>query len=238
MSISLGFSFVDGEQITPAKMHRLVDEAVITGLNASNIDTEGVIPPTYGTDRPSASAGRIHYDTTPGIEGLYFSFVSPSNASLASWLCAMPRRECLCYASSAVSAYTPVFHIRPAYLGYGVEWIEYDGSFIPKIWEYSSATGCQEGLYITLESAQPSQIIRCMWAGLVPDDIALRGISENSGCSIGNPLYIQRDGVNSDFHSGGPLAQRSWVYGVHTLNSPTGHGALIWSGCPVISDYR
>ena len=219
-AITLGFSFVNGQKVSPTDLHRLVDEAAIGQF--ANSDFSGNVQYfTYGPTRPSLVRGAAHYDTTAGLEGMYFAFVSASNGSVSGWLCATPRRECYCWAATNVSAGMPVFLGRPHIFGEGRDYTIYDGMIFPTAWTYSGASGADAAYWITLESAGTDQPVKCMWAGLLPS--GLLGISAPSDT---NPLYV-------NVASSGQLAS-----GAPTSRSvPIGIGSILWGSGAAIVDW-
>lgn len=236
--ITPGFSFTSGEKVTPGKLHDLVDTCTAGDIPRSEISLGDVTEPSYGTDRPTCAPPRIHYDTTPGLEGLYFAWSSGSNASVCGWLCAMPRRECYCWAASAASAYTPVYpripHDAAGDYRYGIK--DYDGTIFPFVWPHPGGSGPHDNVFLTLESVDADKPVKCMWAGLVPDSVALLGLS-GSGASLGDYLYSSRAssaqwgiGPTSAF----PATPRVW--GIATRDSSDGGGLLLWSGISICGD--
>jgi hypothetical protein len=238
VSITLGYAFGSGEQVTPEKFHRLVEEANVTGFEVSDLGA-GVALPTYGPTRPALARGLMHYDTTAGLEGLYFSFASASNASVLGWLAATPRRECYCWANSAVSAGTPVFIGKPHGVsdpgsGSGFEYRVFDGCIFPQVWSYSATSGPDAAMFITMESATNNMPVKCMWAGMVPDSLGTLNLisAAASSASIGSPLFVNYAGGHA-WRFGQPSA-RNLVFGVNTQNNSTGLGSIIWgTGCAI-----
>jgi len=238
VTITLGYAFQSGEQLAPAKFHRLVEEATVTGFQPSDLGA-GVALPTYGSTRPALARGLMHYDTTVGLEGLYFSFVTASNASLSGWLCATPRRECYCWANSGMSQGTAVFLGKPHGVsnpgdGVGFEYKIFDGCIFPHVWQYSGASGPDAAMFVSLESVTNGMPVKCMWAGMVPDTLGSLNLftPAASGGSAASPLFV-------DYASGGawkfgqPTA-RNLVFGVQTLPNQTGVGSIIWgTGCAI-----
>ncbi len=239
VTITLGYAFGSGEQVTPEKFHRLVEEANVTGFDVSDLGA-GVALPTYGPTRPTLARGLMHYDTTAGLEGLYFSFATPSNASILGWLCATPRRECYCWANSAVSQGTPVFIGKPHGVsnpgdGVGFEYKIFDGAILPHVWQYSAASGPDAAMFITMEStATNGYPVKCMWAGMVPDLLGSLNLMtpSDSGASTGSPLFVNYAGATA-WRFGAPTP-RNLVFGVQTQNNNSGLGSIIWgTGCAI-----
>lgn len=235
--ITLGFQFHTGDRVTPEALHRLVDDAVISSFSAAELDIDlsdpSRLPYTYGDTRPTGAVGRVHYDTTPGLEGLYYWWATASNASVAGWLCQFPRRECYLWSHSGVSAGTLVFlhrlSVSSASAPFG-HWNEgdqvFDGSLFLNAWVHSAASGARPCAFLTLESAGNNAPVKCMSMGLVPDSILLKGYSA-SPVSAGDYLYT--DFVTcSDPKSGPALPSYNYAYGLHTTNTQRGHGALFW----------
>lgn len=227
--INLGRSFVQGEQVTPTKLNELVDTATVTGFNAADFNLQSVQFFTYGNTRPSLNRGAFHYDTTAGMEGVVVGFISASNASVRSWLYATPRREVMCFTHTAVSAYTPMFMGKPHNVT-TVEYITFDGCAFPQVWQYSTASGPDAALFVTLESAAASKFVKCMWTGILPDAVLLSGAV--SQASVGSPLFV--DYSNGGAFKAGRPTPRELVFGVNTLNGPSGAGGILWGfGCAI-----
>lgn len=217
---TLGFEFQDGQKVSPNDLHRLVDEATISGFVQADFSGSARAF-TYGNSRPTLDRGVVHYDTTAGLEGLYFAFVSASHGSVSGWLCATPRRECYCWAATAVSAGLPVFLGRPHIFGEGREYTQYDGIQFPTAWVYTGASGADSGFWITLESVTNDRPVKCMWAGLIPH--SLLGASTPSST---NPLYINIAG-SAQLASGAPSSR----------SVPIGIGSIIWGSGAAIVDW-
>lgn len=216
-----------GDQLSPTRLHNLVDNAVISGFTASEI---GVASSGYsiGAPRPTLALGRLHYDTTSGLEGLYAAFLSASSASVSGWLCATPRRECYCWAASSVSLGTPVFIGKPAPVG--PQYTLYDGHVFPNVWMYTGASGPDAAFFITLESVTANKPVKCMWAGLTPPTLNL--LNSSSGASIASPLFVNYASP-AQLNSGVPSAL-NFIFGVALGNDPTGRSGLVWGGGPAI----
>jgi len=227
--ISLGRSFVQGEQLTPTKLNELVDTATVSGFALSDFDLGTLNFYTYGPVRPTLARGAVHYDTTTGAEGIVFAFLSASAASVSSWLYGTPRREIMCFTHTAVSAYTPMFMGKPHSVS-TTEYIIFDGCAFPQIWQYSASSGPDNALFVTLESAAASKFVKCMWTGLLPDAVLLSGSA--SQASVGSPLFV-------DYSAGGAFkadrpTPRELIFGVNTLNGTSGTGAILWGfGCAI-----
>lgn len=234
MLITLGIELKNGTQIAPEDLENLVELASVSGIDATDF-AAGVNGLTYSNTRPTLTHGKIHYDTTQGLEGLVYAFLSASNGSVAGWLYATPRRECYCWASSAVSAGTPVFVGVPGYtLNSAPHYEVYDGCIFPKVYTYSGASGPNPAFFITMETVEAAKPVKCMWAGLVPTSVVVLN-GTTSQASIASPFFVDYAQAHS-VKFGNPLA-RGFVYGVNTLNNATGEGAVIWGGGPVIEDY-
>jgi len=237
-TITLGFQWQSGEQVTPTKFHRLVEEATVSGFVPSDLGA-GVQLPSYGSTRPALARGLMHYDTTAGLEGLYFSFASASNASVLGWLCATPRRECYCWANSAVSQGTPLFLGKPHGVsnpgdGVGFEYKIFDGCLFPHVWQYSGASGPDAAMFVSMESVTNSMPVKCMWAGMVPDLLGALNLftPSASGGSAASPLFVDYSGGGA-WKFGQPTP-RNLVFGVQTQANNTGLGSVIWgTGCAI-----
>lgn len=212
-TINLGYEFKDGQKVSPASLHSLIDEAAVTGFAAADFALGSIKFATYGDTRPTLARGAIHYDTTAGIEGLYYAWVTASNASISGWLSAVPRRECYCWAASAVSLGTPVFLGRPD-IGGGPDYVNYDGCLIPSVYRYTGASGPDPAFFVTLESAAASSPVKCMWAGLAPPTLPGLG-----GFTPATPTYVDYADPGS-LKSGSPSA-RNLIFGT----GPVIHGA-------------
>jgi hypothetical protein len=230
MLITLGQTFHQGDRVSPGSLNDLVDTATVSQFVVTDFSS-AISFPSYGSTRPGISLAALHYDTTPGLEGLVYAWKTPSNASLSDWLYAFPRRECYCWANSAISAGTPVFIGRPHPAG--VEFNVYDGAILPFVWQYSANSGPDAAFFITLESVTFNKPVKCMWSGLVPDTLPLLR-SALSGASIASPLFVNY-ALPGELLAGLPTS-RNIVFGVNTLNSTTARGALIWGGGGVIED--
>jgi len=230
MLITLGQTYQQGDRVSPTNLNNLVDTATVTGFVPSDFGSS-IAFPSYGPTRPGISLAALHYDTTAGMEGLVYAWKTPSNASLSSWLYAFPRRECFCWASSALSAGTPVFVGRPH--PNGVEFNVYDGAIIPFVWQYSAGSGPDGAFFITLESVLANKPVKCMWSGLLPDSLPLLR-NAVSGASISSPLFVNY-ALPGEIRAGLPTS-RNIIFGVNTLNSPTGLGGLLWGNGGVIED--
>jgi hypothetical protein len=229
--ISLGRSFVSGEQLTPTKLNELVDTATISGFTAGDFNLASVQFFTYGNTRPSLSRGAVHYDTTAGLEGIIFGFLSASAGSVSSWLYGTPRREVMCFTHTACSAYTPMFMGKPNNVS-TQEYIVFDGCAFPQVWQYSTSSGPDAALFVTLESAAASKFVKCMWTGILPDAVLLSGAA--SRASVGSPLFVDYSDGGA-FKAGAPT-KRELVFGVNTLNGTSGAGAILWGFGPAIED--
>jgi len=171
--ITLGREFVDGDQLTPTNMNDLVDAATVTGFLPSDFNLGSVKFFSYGNTRPALTRGAAVFDTTAGLEGMYFAFVSASQGSVAGWLCATPRRELYCWAASAVSLGTPLFIGRPRTFGVGQEYTVFDGCIFPTVYQFTNPSGADAAHFIALESVQPNSPVKCMWAGIIPASLPL-----------------------------------------------------------------
>ena len=231
-TITLGFSFNDGDKVSPQSLHALVDQASIAGFALSDFGGSFTYM-SYGSSRPTLARGAIHYDTTAGIEGLVYAFVSASNASVSGWLYATPRRECYCWTASAVSQGTPVFVGARGVAS--AEYTVYDGIGFPLINQFSGASGPDAALFITMEAAAPNSPVKCMWAGMVPSSVPLNCFGgAASAASSGNPLFVDYADPGA-FKFGNPTS-RNFIFGVNTLNDPAGRGAVVWGNGPCIED--
>ena len=229
--ITPGYLFFPGEQVSPQKLNDTVDLATLGGIPQSAFGTTTKFF-SYGSTRPTLTLGAIHYDTTAGLEGLVYAFVSPSNASVSSWLYAMPRRECMCWTNSACSFGTPLFLGLPNHIAAGPEFKIYDGLSMPMVWMYSGASGADPALVVALESKTAAGPIKCCWSGILPDLMVLGGAG--SGASAGSPLFVDY-ASGGGFKCGAPTP-RSIVVGVNTLNGPTAAGAILWGNGPALLD--
>lgn len=227
--VTLGRSFINGEQLTPTKLNELVDTATVSGFALNDFNLGSLQFYTYGNTRPSLSRGAIHYDTTAGMEGIVFAFLSASNGSVSAWLYGLPRRELMCFTHTAVSAFTPMFLGKPNNVS-TQEGIIFDGCIFPQVWQYSTSSGPDAALFVTLESAAASKFVKCMWTGVLPDAVILNGAA--SGASVGSPLFI--DYSNGGAFKAGQPTPRELIFGVNTLNGPTGRGGILWGfGCAI-----
>lgn len=236
---TLGFRFNAGDRVTPGGLHALIDEATISGFALSDFDFTTFRYATYGDTRATLANGCVHYDTTPGLEGLYFGVRSPSSASLSGWLCAMPRRECWIYAGAAVAKGAPLFPTIPHSVSANAArcWTNFDGLFLPIGYPYSGASGACEVMWLALEAGAANMPVKCMWAGLVPDSVPLVGLASSAVTNpAGAPLLV-RPAASSFFDAATAPANQSFVFGTHTRPSPDGAGALIWSGVAALADY-
>jgi hypothetical protein len=235
-TITLGFSYQDGDRVSPTSLHRLVEEATLSGFTAADFDLNGAGFFTYGTTRPTLARGAVHYDTTAGLEGLVYAFASASNASVLGWLYALPHRSCYCWANSAVSAGTPVFLGAPHNIAAGPEFTIFDGSFFPNCWQFSGASGPNACFLLTLESADNNRPVRCMWAGMVPQWLQTLNVFSGgaSRASVGSPLFVDFSDPGA-FKFGNPSA-RNLVLGVSLENNATGLGSVIWGTGAVAED--
>lgn len=223
-TITLGRAFSNGEQLTPTKFNQLVDLATITGLVPADFDLSSLQFFTYGPTRPTLMRGAAHYDTTSGLEGMVFAFVSASSASVSTWLYATPRRESMCWASSAISAYTPVFVGKPNSISSSSEYTVFDGTLFTNVWQYSGASGPDSAQFVTVESTPGGAPVKCAWAGMLPDALLLNGAS--SGASAGSPLFVDYTDPGA-FKAGAPTPKQL-IFGVNTRNVSSGAGSLLW----------
>jgi len=235
ITVTLANPLTDGETLTPAKLHNLIDGATLAGFTRGDFDQSSLFL-GYGSSRPSVSnTGQLFYDTTPGLEGAYFGFASASNCSVCGWLCAMPRRECYVFCGTAASAGTPLFLGSGPGFSTGEFFTCYDGSFFPKAEPFTGASGPDAVMFLTLESSAGSGPVKCMWAGLVPDTLNLNLLNgAASAASVGASLFVDY-AEPAQFKFGSPTS-RNFIFGVNTLNNSTGAGALIWGAGPVIED--
>jgi len=164
-----GYIFEATEKVTPAKLNALVDNATISGIPSSEVIVAPNKELTYGGSVPALEKGRIHYDTTPGFEGLKFAFVSASNASVARWLYRTPHFDGIFWADSGASMGAPQYlagHVRP------ICWQAFDGHLFPRIQPAlpSSAPSQVDSLQmvVPLESVGASRPVVCAILGLVP----------------------------------------------------------------------
>lgn len=172
LSLQAGYSFTNGEKVTPAKLHALIDSAAITGLSASHFANSSTCQILYyGPTAPSPYLGRLWYDTTPGSEGLKYAFVSPSNASISAWLYRTPRLECMCLlASSAVSQGATLF-IPHTLVGQPSTAV-YDGLVLPLVEQVANATFPGSAYFVAAESAQGlGSAVKCIAMGPAPNTV-------------------------------------------------------------------
>jgi hypothetical protein len=168
-TITRGYNFQDGEQLTPGKMNDLVDLATITDVTLSDFGS-ALQAFNWGDADPGVSPGGIWYDTgaDPGCK---FAFVSPSNASISDWLYATPRREAIYWTESSVSLGTPMMLYRRGFEEGGAGFKVYDGALLPTVWEQAGSASASElspYLVIAMESVGNGSPVKCAWAGLVP----------------------------------------------------------------------
>lgn len=217
-TITLGFSFNNGDRVSPQALHSLVDDASVNNFTTNDFNLGSVQFLTYGSTRPSLVRGAIHYDTTTDLAGLYFAFVSASNGSVSGWLCSTPRRECYCWAASAVSLGTPLFVGTPGQ--FTVEYTVFDGCVFPNVWQFTGASGPDSAFYVALESVGPGRPVKCVWAGLLQPSLP-----QLSAASPTAPLYV--DVSAPDSLKWGAPSTRSFPFGI---------GSLLWGNGAAIED--
>jgi hypothetical protein len=229
-TITRGYSFVDGEQVSPSKLNQLVNGAVLSGVEASELD-DGLMPYFYSDSSPGLTHGRLWFDTTPGQEGMKYAFVSPSNASVAGWCYLTPRREAYFWTNSAVSAGQPLCISRTQFAVTGLHARIFDGLFFPTVWAYSAHSGgswAYPSWVVATEAAPADSPVRCAWIGAVPV------WTGSSDLTAGNPLFVNVQSNNLSWKNGAP-SQRSLVLGsvLHSTSNPTAAAvaALFWGAC-------
>jgi hypothetical protein len=164
-----GYVFTADEKVTPDKLNALVDNATISGIPATEVIQAPNKELTYGGAVPALEIGRIHYDTTPGFEGLKYAFATASNASFARWLYRTPHFDGVFWADSGASVGAPQFlagHVRP------ICWQAFDGHLFPRIQPALSASAPSQcdslQIVIPLESVAASNPVVCAIMGIVP----------------------------------------------------------------------
>lgn len=170
-TISRGYTFSDGETLSPGTMNQLVDNAVLTDITSADLGSSLYFY-NYGDSSPGLSAGQVWYDTTSGVEGLKISYLTPSNASISDWLYVMPRREAYFWAQTSCSMGQALFIGSPKH-GYdaGLLVKSYDGAVMPYVTPLAAdadATGLSPAVVVAMESRTGAGPVKAAWAGLIP----------------------------------------------------------------------
>lgn len=165
-----GYRFTQGEQVTPTKLNQMVDLAQIINIPGSEVVLTPNKELSYGGATPALERGRVHYDTTPGYEGLKYAFVSASSASVARWLYRTPHVDGVFWAASGSTLGLPQILAGfakpfPAQL--------YDGCLFPLIHPLlgvASGSSLSDNLQllIPLEGRSSPGPVACAIMGLVP----------------------------------------------------------------------
>lgn len=169
--ITPGYHFGPFEQVTPTKLNNMVDLATIDQIPATDIfGSSQCVPPVFGGATPALHAGQLHYDTTPGFEGLKWAFVSASNGSVARWLYRTPHLDGIFWAASGATQGSPqviASYIRP------IAFQIFDGHAFPIIVPLltnnsaPSLSDCLETV-IPLESRAAAGPVVAAMRGIVP----------------------------------------------------------------------
>jgi hypothetical protein len=181
-----GNTFASDAVVTPAGLNDLVEAATVTNVSLDELgaDFKSIF---YGSTDPGITNARIWYDTTAGIEGLKYAFVSPSNASIAGWLYATPRREAYYWASTTVSIGSPMVIGRYNDVETQMALHLFDGLALMKTYPVAGstvATDVNTAWVVAQEARVGAGPVRCAWAGLIAADTFSSNISQS------NPLYI------------------------------------------------
>lgn len=196
-TFSRGYTFQPDERLTPGKLNSLVSAGSLGSILSSELGP-GLDSLFYGSADPGVTVPRIWYDTASGDEGLKYGFVSPSNASIAGWLYATPRREAYYWATSAVSLGTALFIGNPRSVESSAAIHLYDGVGLLRVHAASgssTASESQPGLVVAMESVSAPGPIKCAWAGIIP------GWLFGSQASLGNPLFVDNHDKPARFKS-------------------------------------
>jgi len=181
-----GYTFEPDEKLSPGKLNQLIENATVSNITAAELgpDFSRIF---YTNADPGCTYARIWYDTLPGHEGLKYSFVSPSNASICGWLYATPRREGYYWAETSVSNGTPCFVGSTFTVENWVAYHKYDGTALLKIHPAVGSTTASEAtpaLVVTTESRSGAGPVRAAWAGLINAN------THQSQVTFGNPIFI------------------------------------------------
>lgn len=181
-----GNTFASDDKVTPAGLNSLVESATVTNVSLSELGVsfKSIF---YSDVDPGVTDGRIWYDTTAGQEGLKYAFISPSNASVAGWLYATPRREAYYWADTSVSVGSPLFIAHRNNTETQLAAHAYDGLMLLKAYLVTGstdATGSGPVLVVSQESRTGAGPVKCAWAGLIPAD------TFNSQVTQHYPLFI------------------------------------------------
>jgi len=179
-------TFAENQKLTPSLLNSLVDGAIVDQIVPGDL-AAGTQFYFYQNTDPGCSNGRIWYDNTAGLEGLQYSFVSPSNASLCNWLHAFPRRTGYYWTDENVSLGTPLFVHGTASLIDGRSWAHYDGLALPRVYVASGRTEMTPEIVVAMESATASNPVRCAWHGMIQAD------TFGSQVTLGDMLYVDPD---------------------------------------------
>lgn len=225
-----GYTFVDGEQVTPTKLNNLIDLATLSNLGYSNFGgSAGVL--VYSSTAPPRTNGALWYDTTVGAEGLKYAFVSYSAASISKWLYLTPRRDMVCWTDAACSAHFPMFISRQGFRSNGSstagsDLVAYDGIPLLKIWSgvTGGATMPNVLMVIPTETASASSPVVCAWAGFIGT------LFSNSPLSRGQPVVYDASSITGYFRSE-TYPAKSLTYGMLTQDygaSYSNAASIIW----------
>lgn len=236
--LTKGYTFSEGEQLTPEKMNTLLNNAGVTEISGADLTVEGSAL-RYGPTVPSVSPGLLWYSTTAGHQGLYFGSRSSSNASVSGWIGLMPRREVFVMATTTVSFGNPLF-IGPRPGDDNERFARYDGSFflygIPFYNRDESIFGTSNtvppgGALISMESRMGCGIVRAAWAGIVPAP------TPGTNVSLGHVFSVNIADPETPRNF---ITAQSNVLGVALQNAPnTGTSEapwLMWGGPGLFTD--
>jgi hypothetical protein len=208
-----GRTFSNGEQLSPAKLNSLINNATLGSVTADDLGT-ALLPYSYGDTAPACTGAHIWYDTTAGSEGLKYAFVS-TNLSIASWLYATPRREGIYWVNEAVSLGTPLFVFQKGSENAGVGWRTYDGVNLPMVFRCTARSQITPQAVVAMESVSGAGPVKCAWTGIIPADTL------GSQVSIGDLLYIDPD-APTKFKVGSFNLWRNRMLAHWTLNEAAG----------------
>lgn len=230
-----GTTFASDAKLTPAGLNALVEAATVTDVSLSELGAD-FRSMFYGNSDPGLTNARIWYDTTAGQEGLKYAYVSPSNASVAAWLYATPRREAIYWCNTAVSVGSPLMLGRRSDLETSVALHLFDGLGLMKVYTASGSTGATEAspvVVVAMESRSDAGPLRCAWAGLIPADTFSSNVTQHF------PIFIDHHNA-SKFTSvaGVPFDLTTSLQGHWHLDGESGstrtdigpNGLHLWAG--------
>lgn len=166
-----GYHFGQNEQVSPAKLNRILDLAQIVDIPIADVVPATSKELVYGGSTPALERGRIHYDITPGFEGLKWAFISASFASISRWLYRTPHLDGIFWADSGAT------YGLPQYIAGHVAWTGcffklYDGCIFPRVLPAEPASDPivphNLGMVIPLESRTSPGPIAAAVRGIVP----------------------------------------------------------------------